>query len=43
MFFKPELEEDDDAMEAIAKTNALKLLQEQPNGSYVAEVGNPVM
>ncbi|CAK9232473.1 unnamed protein product [Sphagnum troendelagicum] len=40
MFFKPELDEDEDdeEFEPITKTNAMKLFKQQPDGSYVANV-----
>ncbi len=43
MFFKPELDEDDEEMELITKTNALKLFHQQDDGSYVAKVNNPIL
>jgi len=43
MFFKPELDEDDEEMEPITKVNALKLFHKQADESYVAKVSNPVM
>lgn len=43
MFFKPELDEDDEEMELIIKTNALKLFHQQDDGSYVAKVSNKVL
>jgi hypothetical protein len=43
MFFKPELDEDDEEMELITKTNALKLFHQQDDGSYVAKVSNAIL
>jgi hypothetical protein len=43
MFFKPELDEEDEELEPITKTNAMKLFKQQPNGSYVAKVTNPAL
>ncbi len=43
MFFKPELDEDDEEMEMITKTNALKLFHQQDDGSYVAKVNNAIL
>jgi len=42
MFFKPKLNEDDEEMELITKTNALKLFHQQDDGSYVAKVSNAI-
>ncbi len=43
MFFKPELDEDDEEMELITKTNALKLFHQQDDDSYVAKVSNAIL
>ncbi len=43
MFFKPELDEDDEEMELITKTNALKLFHQQDDNSYVAKVNNVIL
>lgn len=43
MFFKPELDEDDEEMEPITKRNALKLFHEQPDESYMAKICNPTL
>ncbi len=43
MFFKPKLDEDDEEMELIIKTNALKLFHQQDDGSYVAKVSNTIL
>jgi hypothetical protein len=43
MFFKPELDEDDEEMELITKTNALKLFHKQDDDSYVAKVSNVIL
>jgi hypothetical protein len=43
MFFKSELDEDDEEMELIAKTNALKLFHQQDDGSYMAKVSNAIL
>jgi hypothetical protein len=43
MFFKPELDEEDEELEPITKTNAMKLFKQQPDGSYVAKVTNPAL
>jgi hypothetical protein len=43
MFFKPELDEDDEEMELITKTNAMKLFHQQDDGSYVAKVSNAIL
>jgi len=43
MFFKPELDEDDEEMELITKTNTLKLFHQQDDGSYVTKVSNVIL
>ncbi|CAK9866323.1 unnamed protein product [Sphagnum jensenii] len=43
MFFKPKLDENDEEMELITKTNALKLFHQQDDGSYVAKVSNAIL
>jgi hypothetical protein len=43
MFFKPELDEDEEEMELITKTNAMKLFHQQDDGSYVAKVSNAIL
>jgi len=43
IFFKLELDEDDEEMELITKTNALKLFHQQDDGSYVAKVSNVIL
>jgi hypothetical protein len=43
MFFKPELYEDEEEMELITKTNALKLFHQQDDGSYVTKVSNAIL
>jgi len=43
MFFKSELDEDDEEMELITKTNALKLFHQQDDDSYVAKVSNVIL
>jgi hypothetical protein len=43
MFFKSELDKDDEEMELITKTNALKLFHQQDDGSYVAKVSNAIL
>lgn len=40
MFFNPELDDNGDDVELVTKVNALKLFDEQPDGSYVARVAN---
>ncbi len=43
MFFKPELDEDDEEMELITKTNTLKLFHQHDDDSYVAKVSNAIL
>jgi hypothetical protein len=43
MFFKPKLDEEDEELEPITKTNAMKLFKQQPDGLYVAKVTNLAM
>jgi hypothetical protein len=43
MFFKQELDEDDEKMELITKTNAQKLFHQQDDGLYVAKVSNAIL
>jgi hypothetical protein len=43
MFFKPELDENDEWTEPITKANAFKLFNVQPDGSYVARISNPAL
>jgi hypothetical protein len=43
MFFKPELDKNDEEMELITKTNALKLFHQQDDGSHVAKVSNAIL
>jgi hypothetical protein len=43
MFFKPKLDEDDEEMELMTKTNTLKLFHQQDDGSYVAKVSNAIL
>jgi hypothetical protein len=43
MFFKPELDEDDEEMELITKTNVLKLFHQQDDDLYVAKVSNAIL
>jgi hypothetical protein len=43
MFFKPELDEDDEEMELITNINTLKLFHQQDDGTYVAKVSNAIL
>jgi hypothetical protein len=43
MFFKLELDENDEWTEPITKANALKLFNVQPDTSYVAKISNPAL